>query len=498
VRVLRPKYRTDSHAWCGPLRGAAPFVANARTARNPGRNAEILTIGTKRHLPLGGAPGGRTSRFAFLSALLIVLLVGGLPGAPAAHAAHTFVGCGDSAGLRDAVAAANARPGPDAVILKKGCTYKFLSPVPFADAALVVTDDLAVYGNGARIVRSSKAANLRHFDVVGAGTELELNNLRLAYGRIESPYASFPAAGSVLVGPGAALRADKLTVEDNVVKAIAGQDVVLAAGGILNNGGTISLVKSTIKRNKVSTAFGPGATLGGGVATAGGGSTTIYKTVVKANGATALGPRGPVAIGGGIATVGEPGSLVVESSSVTGNRVVVEGGAEASGAGGLLVTGVTTMSTSVITDNEAKAKATPGALLGGGVLNGGQLAVDLASQDRYDRTEIRENDSSCPDDGCAARGGGYAQDSPTATARFRFTALKDNEARAPDGAAFGGGLYIGTGLLELDEAIIKRNRARGKPAEGGGLFAGPTASVTVGSSDLEANEPRNCYGVVFC
>ncbi len=423
-------------------------------------------------------------------------MAGLLPVAPA-NAAITQVGCGDANGLRDAVRAANARPGHDDIVLKD-CTYKFLSPEPFADAALVVTDDLAIYGNGAEIVRSSKAAPLRHFDVTGAGTDLELNNLTLAYGRIESPYAGFPAAGSVLVGPGASLYGPKLTVEDNTVQAFAESSAVVAAGGILNNGGSVRLYKATVKRNTVLAVLGPGSGLGGGIATTAGGVTTISRTVVKANEARTLGVSGDVIVGGGIATLGEPATLTIEAGTISGNRAVAEGGTVASGAGGLVLAGTTTMSLSTVSDNEGKAKAVPVAALGGGILNRGVLEVDAASTDLYDRTEIADNETFCPDDGCAARGAGFAQDVPAATALFRYTAVKDNEAKAPEGAAFGGGLYVGAGIVELDDAIVKRNSVTGKPAEGGGIFAGPGAAVEVGGSDVVSNKPRNCYGVPSC
>jgi hypothetical protein len=455
-----------------------------------------LPIGTNRHLRFGGVQLGRSPRSVLVAALLFGLLAGLLPVAPA-RAAITQVGCGDATGLRDAVRAANARPGFDGIILKN-CTYKFLSSEPFADAALVVTDDLAIYGNGADITRSSKAANMRHFDVTGAGTDLELNNITLAYGRVESPYASFPAAGSIVVGPGASLFGPKLTVEDNAVQAIAQSDSVVAAGGILNNGGTVRIEKGAVKRNTVSAAFGPGAGLGGGIATTAGGTTTVYKTVVKANEARTLGVQGAVVIGGGIATLGEPASLTVEAGTISDNLAVAEGGTVASGAGGLALAGTTTVSLSTVSDNEAKTKAVPIATLAGGILNRGALEVDAGSEDLYDRTEITENETFCPDDGCAARGGGYAQDSPAATALFRYTAVKDNAARAPEGAAFGGGLYVGAGTVELDEGIVKRNSVTGKPAEGGGIFAGPGVAVEIGVSDVVSNKPRDCYGVPYC
>ncbi len=431
-----------------------------------------------------------------MCALLFGLLGGLLPVAPA-RAGILQVGCGDANGLRDAVRAANARPGHDDIVLKD-CTYKFLSSEPFADAALVVTDDLAVYGNGAEIVRSSKAAPMRHFDVSGVGTDLELNNLTLAYGRIESPYAAFPAAGSVLVGPGASLYGPKLTVEDNTVEAFAQPSAVIAAGGILNNGGSVRLVKATVKRNTVVAALGSGAGLGGGIATTAGGTTTLSKTVVKANEARTLGVGGDVIAGGGIATLGDLATLLVEDGTVSGNRVVAEGGTAAAGAGGMLLAGTTTVTLSTVSDNEAKAKGVPVAALAGGILNRGALEMDAASSDRYDRTEITDNETFCPDDGCAARGGGFAQDAPAATALFRYTAVKDNEAKAPEGAAFGGGLYVGAGTVELDDAIVKRNRVTGKPAEGGGIFAGAGATVEPGASDVVSNKPRNCYGVPFC
>ncbi|HET9769570.1 MAG TPA: hypothetical protein VFS16_01680, partial [Acidimicrobiia bacterium] len=342
--------------------------------------------------------------------------------------------------------AANARPGHDDIVLKD-CTYKFLSPEPFADAALVVTDDLAIYGNGAEIVRSSKAASMRHFDVTGAGTDLELDDLTLAYGRIETPDAALPAAGSVLVSPGASLYGPKLTVKDNSVEAFGRSAAVVAAGGILNNGGTVRLSKATVKRNTVLAGLGPGAGVAGGIVTTTGGTTVLSRTVVKDNEGRTLGVGGDVIVGGGVAILGEPAALTLDRSTVSGNRAVAEGGTAASGAGGLALAGTTTLSQSTVSGNEAKARAVPAAVLGGGILNRGVLQVDAASTDRYDRTEITDNETFCPDDGCAARGGGYAQDVPAATALFRYTAVKDNEAKAPDGAAFGGGLYVGAGLV---------------------------------------------------
>lgn len=182
--------------------------------------------------------------------------------------------CDSHCTLRDAVLAANARPGYDVILLEAG-TYRLTRNGTGEDLGatgdLDIRDELAIVGDGASstVIEGNATWNDRVIDVV-AGAHLELQDLTVRNGRTSGQ----PGAGIRVAGEFRLLRT---IVTANVAADstgggihIKGEDAVATvvqstvygnqagAGGGFYVEGTLNLTNSTVSGNQALTGSGGG------------------------------------------------------------------------------------------------------------------------------------------------------------------------------------------------------------------------------------------------
>jgi CSLREA domain-containing protein len=378
--------------------------------------------------------------------------------------------CDRDCSLREALAAANARPSRDTIRIPAG-TYA----LPLGE--LNITSDLRLHGAGASSTMIDAGGN-------GGVLVIHAGNVRINHVTIQNGNAN---EGSGIENFGT-LRLQNVAVRGNV----AGED-----GAGIRNSGHMTISDSFITGNRAETGGGifnradltiTGGTIGGNVARIGAGirnSGTLHLGKVTIAGNTA-GDTIVSGSGGGIFNEDEGTidlrDVIVENN--TANSISTEQGA----GGGILNRGTATVRSTHLQDNTAA--------LGGGLRNIGRLALrgstmsgnlahygsgllnsgslDVVDSDihnnrdaffvgggvyndgvlRMARSTIREN--------AAAEGAGGIYNSGTAA--LTDTIVRDN--LAVDG--FGGGID-NRNTLTIRGGAVRGNTSRGIDRGGGGI-----------------------------
>ncbi|PBC63874.1 hypothetical protein BKI49_12170 [Streptomyces sp. Tue6028] len=448
----------------------------------------------------------RACTAAVSSALgLVTALAGGATAQPQAddHATTVDVPCKVRA-LVEAITTANSSPGADTLRLARRCTYKLMSPdaASPANGLPVITSEVTIDGNGATITRAKSAPDFRIL-LVGEEGALTLNRTTISGGRATD------------------------------CPLIPGGEGAVCGGGI-NNQGTLTVNHSRVVHNAADSAVDGIPVEGGGI-DSDGPAATLNDTDVSDNTAIYTGRTAGSADGGGIAN---DGPLTLNRSRVTNNTVrVAENPDSAAFGAGHAAFAETTIEHSTISGNHADA---PGGIARGALTN----AVDMTVTD----TVISRNTTSAPRG--LATGGGVANNAPmhmvdtrvvdnTATAaggtargggirnaafgQLTLTSSKvlgntagarggiaqgggidnpaggtvtthrsdigDNAAKAPGGGtAQGGGIFTDIGSTTLNDSAVTGNRA----GDGGGIFEGPSGTVTLNNTVVKRNKPNNC------
>lgn len=201
---------------------------------------------------------------------------------------------------------------------------------------------------------------------------------------------------------------------------ITGGDVSTSGGGIMNSGGDVTLNNTTVIEN-IARGNAP-TDGGGGIYNNGGVVTLVNRSGVRNNRA-----NGTSGSGGGVFTLG--GIFSATGSRIAGNR--------ANRAGGGI-------------------EAAPGMA----ARRGGGFAVTLTNTDL-------NNNIAGPSGSAAPGNGGGLHITGNVDAQIVGGTVRNNFA-----AREGGGLWNGTGLLDLDDVTIETNAAPGPAADdgGGGVF----------------------------
>jgi uncharacterized repeat protein (TIGR01451 family)/CSLREA domain-containing protein len=282
--------------------------------------------------------------------LLFLLILAASLVSSAAAATFTVTKTADTAGgtcdsdcsLREAIAAANAAPGPDTVIVPAGTYVLSLG-------MLTISDDLTLIGAGetSTVIDGNGTDRVFHVD---ASPLVQISDLT-----IQNGYATSSSNGGGIENAGTLTLAN-VTVANN--KAV----LFGAGGGIFNSGflilthvvvnnnssswgsgigndGTLILIDSSVTNNTATGSVGSG----GGIWNRSGTVTLTYTTV---SGNSAL-------VGGGISN---SNILTIRSSTISGNNASFTVGGGASNDGVLDVTN------STISGNTAKTS-------GGGIYN---------------------------------------------------------------------------------------------------------------------------------
>ncbi|MFI6761620.1 hypothetical protein ACIBF5_21025 [Micromonospora sp. NPDC050417] len=436
------------------------------------------------------------------------------------------VGC-DSNELISALVEANAGHGAK-LKLTKGCTYS-LTVYQGPDGLPLITQPIAIKGEGATIERAANADPFRIFNVATGG-ELVLRDVTVAGGDDRSG----AGGGGLLVQAGG-----KAVIEKSAVVANRSTG---DGGGIANYGITalLSGEEKDSKRDKdpeqskdaqspaaeAEEAVMDGATAEPADASdAGGGSESgpndwteegwskdgwdhdKTEYVTKVSGNSALGDGGGIYSGGllvldgaevsrnntaqdggGISNTGGTASLT--RSKVSDNVSVGLGGGVHAGYGA-----VTKIVYSGVIGNESTAPTAAGGGilnydsslyirhsevvrnnaggLAGGVYNGGGRAV-------VEQTKVGENTAQ-------VNGGGLYNVDGTLVVR---KSLVDSN-RTVGANSVGGGIFTVDGSLALTESRVSRNDAVNPP---GGIFADGTLVTVDERTVIGNNRPTNCVG----
>ena len=302
-----------------------------------------------------------------------VLLFGAAAGAAASSVNVPCAGGGSA--LAAAVAAANGSGG-GTINLDKGCTYTLsVNNMDMGPNGLpVVISPITINGNGSTI---SGNHHVRVLDIDGAdGGRLTLNNITITGGNSPGPGGGIfnnegtttlnhtlvtgntsgaggggIVTGTIGSGPVGVMTLNNSEVSWNTVTGEQGG----GGGGILNHAGTLTLNSSTVDHNTA-----PG---GGGIATGtgsgnteGGSLVTLNKSVISDN--SVFG--GQFAGGGGVAN---GGTLVSNSSQITGNT------APGGPGGGLLNHASATLNKTAVSGNTALDDTLGNTGIGGGIAN---------------------------------------------------------------------------------------------------------------------------------
>lgn len=341
--------------------------------------------------------------------------------------------------LREAVEAANARPGADRIDFD-------VSGVIALDPGLgeiAISDALAIDGGGAVTLDGGGATRL--LAVTATGAETSLAGLTLTNGNGEGT-----GSGGGAVLSRADLLLDTVTVTGNTTTGDS------AAGGGLRVAGDLVLRDTTLAENAT---LGDSAKGGGAFAT---GSVAMTGGQIAAN-ATA----GPYAGGGGLHAGGR---IALDGVAVTGNETA----GPSAGGGGVSGAGAVTLTGSTVASNATRgAAANGGGVYAGGALLLSDTTLGGAEPGAGNRTE-----------GENAVGGGLAGRGEVTLSGVTL----EGNVTLGDGAN-GGGVYAG-GVLSITAlaeraSLVAANRTEGGEAQGGGAFA--AGGATVADTTLSGN-----------
>jgi hypothetical protein len=336
-----------------------------------------------------------------------------------------------------------------------------------------------------------------------------------------------------VVNPGTSVTFKDLVIEggqaqdDGSAGAEAGSTQAFG-GGILDDGGDVTLTNVVLQNNSADAGAGFDAS-GGGIYAEVGGSLTIQSSVVQANGAFGgannnIGGFGGFAEGGGVFASGTTTIIasILSGNTVTGGAADKLAGGPAEGGGIYTEGATTTITDSTLSGNTLRGGRSSGGV-GGSARGGGLLVTDggtvvITASVLSGNTLIGSNGnlsnnlSFDRDDGGEAEGGGiFVHDQ--ATAVITASVLSGNILTGGNGSingsnahiggdvgghAQGGGVYGDSGsTLILSTSVLSDNRLTGGngnfvsgtvggDAEGGGIYAvGSTATLT--ASTLSGN-----------
>lgn len=380
----------------------------------------------------------------------------------------------DPTTLRGAIAAAEASPGADVITLQGGTTYSLTN----AEGDLDITTDITIEGNGATIDASGLGD--RAFQVSATG-DLTISDVTVTGGRpADAPSAAGGGSG------GAFLNAGTLSISDSVLDDNSAE----RAGGAIeaSAGSSTTLVETDLTNNATGAAPGNG----GGLHLTGAGTVSITGGTVSGNTAAAE--------GGGLWNSGA-GTMTVDGTTITGNTA--SGATADQGGGGLFQEaggGTLTVRNASITDNVANGAAGSGggilndqstvivesSTLSGNtsVRAGGGVEANIGTTNLTDVTLDGNSTGGAPGNG----GGLHITGAGNAT-------ITDSTVTNNTATLEGGGLWNGSGTMTVSDSEITGNTASGAAADdgGGGLFNNG-GTLRISGSTVEGNEADGAAG----
>ena len=317
------------------------------------------------------------------------------------------IACGDVAGLKAAIIAANLG-GPSTIVLASNCTYTLTaadntSLSEGANGLPIVRKTVTLIGSNATIQRSS-VAKFRILEVAGSAgnpASLTIQGITVSGGQTSGLLGNAARGGCLLATfTGMTPTSSTLTLDHSAVvncRAVSGGGIY--AGSLA----TLMASSSSVKHNT--------AVVGGGITLATGAAGTIGQSFVNDNAAT-------LGSGGGLRNFGR---VALTSDTVAGNFARVTGG-------GLCNDGAAFVGASFVLQNRAVA--------GGGIYAASSASTRIAG------TRIQLN-------AALLRGGGLDNNG---------RAFLENSFVLMNTAPVGGGIWEGpTGTIAVVNSLIVGN-----------------------------------------
>jgi hypothetical protein len=385
---------------------------------------------------------------------------------------------------------------------------------------------LIVQGAGSSTVIDASQLQDRVFQIVNPGTIVVFQNLVITGGRAQDDGSDGALAGSTdalgggILNNGGNITLDHVVIQNNVarggdatVPSVPGHNA--SGGGFYSTGGALSIAGATIANNQALGGRGGdhgsryaanGGAAGGGGLYATGGSLDISASMIASNQAT--GGRGGdgtfywMSSGtyayGGTGGAGQGGGLYVNGSSLTIATSTIASNQGTGGPGGLFgyqgdSQGGGLYNGGTLTVSNSTLSGNTGSL-GGGIYNYGTLGVS--------NTTLSGNTGSV--------GGGI--DNSNGTLTVSNSTLASN-------TAIGGGGILNNGTLTVSNSIVSGNSASlaaggiynyfgtltvsnttlsGNSADfGGGIYNDYNGTLTVSNSTLSRNSARYGGGGIY-
>jgi fibronectin-binding autotransporter adhesin len=283
-------------------------------------------------------------------------------------------GCGQGGcTLREAVIAANERPGRDVIELRRGKTYAMAPGGTFENEAADGDFDLlgptTVRGvKGRATVVASGEFTEKVFDVFGS---------RATFSRLKLTNGHANVGGAVEAHFGSDLSIVRSVITDSRAGAVGG--AIAAADGVDD---TLRIANSRLAGNSAAGLFG-----GGGAVYIAGGTATISNTRIVGNdtelGGTSQGNGGGILVSSGDLTISRSlirgnrsdevgGGIRIQVGTVALRQTTVDGNLAGTDGGGVATSGgTTTLRESTVSRNDADD--------GGGILAEGASEVRLTN-----------------------------------------------------------------------------------------------------------------------
>jgi predicted outer membrane repeat protein len=355
--------------------------------------------------------------------------------------------------LREAIAAANSRPGTDAIFFSAALTAAGPATIFLAHGELMISDWLTINGLDDERLTIDAQHQSRIFNVSQISGDVTLRGLTLTGGRTTGSgeyYDDLSYAGGTIrsltsgkltiagttirdsrtlgrhSSGGAVFSGGELEIIDSVVTE-SGTEGYSSDGGAILSYGPLVLIDSSITNNEM---LGEEA-IGGAITAYEGG--VVYNSIVSGN-------RSLHGSGGAIATYED---LLIYGSVLSNNQ--------AGGRGGAVSGGLILIADSVFTDNQAAGR--------GGAVSGSQVIIE--------DSEFRENNT----DESNASGGAIYGSRVTVVGSI----VAGNWTLASGSA--GGGVF-GSNEVIIERSTIAENYTFGDNSRGGGVYGGNQVSIT--------------------
>lgn len=290
-------------------------------------------------------------------------------------------------------------------------------------------------------------------------------------------------------------------IKDNEAGATAPNGRFADSGGLMMDGGALTMTQSSVTNNSATLAASlPGSVdllaIAGGVHITGNASATIRSTTISGNSASATNDAGPAtAFSGGLHTdvdITLAGSTLadntVSSATLAGSTGDAEGDSGAGEMSGTIQSTKFTRNGVTVRSAHGNAVASAGASIIAGTVSASSFASNQVT-------------AQSPHASASVSGGGLLSGGALTV---RNTSVSDNTATATGdaGSARGGGLFAAAapngppaGPLTLVDSHITGNvlTAHGPlTIQGGGLYT--TDPTTLTRTVIDSNQPDQCFG----